>query len=224
MEASGLTRRDLGLLLLPDTAAALSAGLAAVSSLSSSLSCGYRGRFRGGQERVPHAAHRVLREVRPPLHVAAGLADLGVAQDLHDRGHVDPEFVQDRAGGVRAPSYRRRSVMPASSSSSLNCSQLARGSIGRPSDRALLGLRAGEGQSTALAVGADARVLDAGLGARLRAAAPRRCARHRSRGAKSGAVAATWGGTTRLRSRRRAGAVPGSRPAGTPCRPRRSIS
>ncbi|MBW8800653.1 MAG: hypothetical protein JF597_45960 [Streptomyces sp.] len=40
--------------------------------------------------------------MRPTLYVPPDLTDLGVPENLHDRGHVDPEFVQDRAGGLTA--------------------------------------------------------------------------------------------------------------------------
>ncbi len=79
------------------------ADAAATSGAGHAVATGVSVRSLAGHKGVSYPAHRVHREVRSALDVAPGLADLGVSQDLHDRGHVDPEFVQDRAGGVAAP-------------------------------------------------------------------------------------------------------------------------
>lgn len=70
--------------------------------LSCGLRHGFRGRLRARHEGVSRAAHRGLGEVGSAPDVPAGLADLGVPEDLHDRGHVRAQLVQDRVGGVAA--------------------------------------------------------------------------------------------------------------------------
>ena len=84
------------------------------SGLSGARNRGRRRRRREYEE-LAHAPHGVLGQVGPALDVPPGLADLCVPQDLHDRGHVDAQLVEDRAGAVTAPvvQVRTRCRVPA---------------------------------------------------------------------------------------------------------------